>query len=772
MSLYACRIYRDMDDDSAPVDYSFVASANEAARQRQQQNIKREQARTRHSAYPGERRDATGRSDAQAARREPVPRGLPTMDSAEPQAQSVAYPDDFGIPDNPFVPPPQRPRRASVGTRVVESATREDATRPMTRRSRVATPGVSRGMNGADARDMADGMDGDADARRSSAVSAEDFSPTAQAGASRAQFGASRVPFGADAQRSSAAPTDAFSTTAQAAPTAQAGADARYASPVPAAPPVIEQNGAQYEPPASIDVPEWLRVAQQNHLPLEERRAIAPRVQSAPPATRDDAPARAYAPTDPLGRPLHAVAQPPRPANALPQSAREYADAGYPPELLREQARLEQQREELSRRRRHGAQYAVNPYQSDAGAPRRSAAGYGNAAQAANGAAMPRPAQSAANGAPQARGAAYAGDAPVTSGTPYQNSAPYPSDAPSAPVSGMAYAPIAPRTSGAPTAPDPVPDARPQSRSPYARPPAPPPGEATQSTDADASQSAPAARSASYSAAVREEPAYIRRAAHRPTTARESGSPHSQSIAASAAASSDTPYQVVDERWRDEESDRMPAYEERAPIPWLAIAMFVAAFIAVGLWLLQLTFTSQREALLRAREGVSQTLLNRHPYHYREMIEQTARKYNLDPAFVAAIVLNESSFNPNAVSDVGARGLMQLVDRTASWVHEKMAVQTPYDFEMMFEEQTNVEYGCWYLSFLCERFRGDAVLVAAGFHAGQNEVQNWLNDSRYSTDGVTIKLEDMMDGPTKQYATRVVCDYSIYLGLYYTEENT
>ncbi|MEG0125411.1 MAG: lytic transglycosylase domain-containing protein [Clostridia bacterium] len=221
------------------------------------------------------------------------------------------------------------------------------------------------------------------------------------------------------------------------------------------------------------------------------------------------------------------------------------------------------------------------------------------------------------------------------------------------------------------------------------------------------------------------------------------------------------------DQWQDEESEQSPMYQERPPIPWLGICMFVAALLAVGLWLMQLTFTAQTAQVIQARKENNEALLSRHPFRYQELIEREAGKNNLNPAFVAAIVLNESSFKPDAESSVGARGLMQLMDKTAEWVHEKMGKTDAYSFDAMYDAETNVQYGCWYIAFLNERFRGDPVLVSAAFHAGQNQVQNWLNDSRYSADNLTLELQNMQDGPTKQYATRVVRDYAIYKRLYY-----
>ena len=91
------------------------------------------------------------------------------------------------------------------------------------------------------------------------------------------------------------------------------GTGARIAMPSDT-PVMVSQDGSRYEPPTRPDVPEWLRVAQQNNLPL--RRPEGPRVQAAAPSEEEPAT------TDPLGRPLrrrtaHAAA-PLRPAPPPP----------------------------------------------------------------------------------------------------------------------------------------------------------------------------------------------------------------------------------------------------------------------------------------------------------------------------------------------------------------------------------------------------------------------------------------------------------------------
>jgi len=131
-------------------------------------------------------------------------------------------------------------------------------------------------------------------------------------------------------------------------------------------------------------------------------------------------------------------------------------------------------------------------------------------------------------------------------------------------------------------------------------------------------------------------------------------------------------------------------------------------------------------------------------------------------------MLNESSFRPDATaSSTGARGLMQLMDETAEWIHGKLDLATPYSFDDMYTPEWNAEYGCWYLNYLSEQFLGDPILVAAAYHAGQNNVHNWLGTSSYSPDGRTLAIENIPFDDTRRYVTRVVDNYAAYKRLYY-----
>ena len=232
---------------------------------------------------------------------------------------------------------------------------------------------------------------------------------------------------------------------------------------------------------------------------------------------------------------------------------------------------------------------------------------------------------------------------------------------------------------------------------------------------------------------------------------------------------------------RDERKAEKPAEKPaRKKLPaWLTTAMTLAflGMLALGAvyWLMQAYLVTQENARIAAREAV---LSNYHVTEeadgtlritWQEEIEKYAAQYNLQPAFVAAIIRTESSFRTNAESSVGARGLMQLMPDTAEWIAGKLD-DSSYTFDRMYDGETNIRYGCWYLGYLSRLFRGDAVLVSAAYHAGQTTVTQWLSDRSLSADGVSLDADKLADGPTKQYIGRVTQTYGIYQTLLYPDE--
>lgn len=100
------------------------------------------------------------------------------------------------------------------------------------------------------------------------------------------------------------------------------------------------------------------------------------------------------------------------------------------------------------------------------------------------------------------------------------------------------------------------------------------------------------------------------------------------------------------------------------------------------------------------------------PSGYDELIEHAARAARLDPLLVKSVMHAESAFDPDAVSDKGASGLMQLMPHTAR----------RYGVLRIFDPRENVVGGARYLRDLLDRFDGRVALALAGYNAGENAV--------------------------------------------------
>jgi len=197
-------------------------------------------------------------------------------------------------------------------------------------------------------------------------------------------------------------------------------------------------------------------------------------------------------------------------------------------------------------------------------------------------------------------------------------------------------------------------------------------------------------------------------------------------------------------------------------ISLLSVALLLVMVSVTSLALMNAYLTRQAEKHLAEDRAIH----TNYPLEYRQIIEDASAEFNLNPAFVSAIIRNESSFQPRAESSVGARGLMQLMPDTAEWIAGKMKV-SGYAFDRMYDPESNVRFGCWYLRFLSSLFHGDPICVACAYHAGQGQVTAWLSDSRYSDDGISLVLSRLSEGPTKSYAGKVIRAYGIYQELYY-----
>ena len=150
------------------------------------------------------------------------------------------------------------------------------------------------------------------------------------------------------------------------------------------------------------------------------------------------------------------------------------------------------------------------------------------------------------------------------------------------------------------------------------------------------------------------------------------------------------------------------------------------------------------------------------PLEYQDIVEKYTAVYGLDKNLVNGVIFSDSHFEPNAVSSAGAKGLMQVTDETGWWAAEQIGLRT--DTVDLTDPDTNIRIGCWYLSWLLDKFDGVTETALAGYNAGHGNVTKWLADEEMSADGIT--LEEIPYEETKSYVKKVQLAQLVYSYVY------
>jgi len=162
---------------------------------------------------------------------------------------------------------------------------------------------------------------------------------------------------------------------------------------------------------------------------------------------------------------------------------------------------------------------------------------------------------------------------------------------------------------------------------------------------------------------------------------------------------------------------------------------------------------------LRTREMIDAT--QRFPMPHRTEVLQSARAAGLDPAYVYGLIHQESRFQTEARSGVGAAGLMQLMPGTARWVAQRIGMS---DFrpQRVTELNTNLTLGTSYLKLALDNFDGSMPLAAAAYNAGASRARLWRQGPALPGDiwAETIPFEE-----TRDYVQRVLANTTLYAAL-------
>ncbi|SFR13965.1 soluble lytic murein transglycosylase [Desulfoscipio geothermicus DSM 3669] len=152
-----------------------------------------------------------------------------------------------------------------------------------------------------------------------------------------------------------------------------------------------------------------------------------------------------------------------------------------------------------------------------------------------------------------------------------------------------------------------------------------------------------------------------------------------------------------------------------------------------------------------------------YPLPYRDMIFEYSAKASIDPFFMAAVIKAESSFDPDAVSPKDARGLMQIMPETGQWIAQQINLH-PFHPDLLFDPETNIRLGAWYIANLEDEFAGNKIMVLAAYNGGRGNVRKWLKENKIS--GGIGDIDAIPFPETKHFVKKVLWNYKIYTWIY------
>lgn len=196
---------------------------------------------------------------------------------------------------------------------------------------------------------------------------------------------------------------------------------------------------------------------------------------------------------------------------------------------------------------------------------------------------------------------------------------------------------------------------------------------------------------------------------------------------------------------------------------WLFL--LAGAIIILIIWGISSLITHTRLPLKPQADSITTTWIPSTVKKWEPTIDQMAQKYNIDPNLIAIIMTMESGGDPKAISSAGAKGLMQITDKTAKDIASKHLKQPVSNYDLS-DPTTNIEFGTAYLAYLRDTFgewqqgpswNYTAELVAAGYNGGPEAANSvykgeGLSDTQtvvYSRDAFNMWRERFAkDSPT------------------------
>lgn len=148
-----------------------------------------------------------------------------------------------------------------------------------------------------------------------------------------------------------------------------------------------------------------------------------------------------------------------------------------------------------------------------------------------------------------------------------------------------------------------------------------------------------------------------------------------------------------------------------------------------------------------------------YPRDYSNYVEKYAKEYELSESLIFAIIKNESNFIKDITSNKGAKGLMQIMDKTA----EEVAIRLNIENFDLLDPETNIKIGSKYFAELYKKYN-NSYLALAAYNAGTGNVDKWINQGILKPTGEDF--ENIPFKETNMYIRKVIQTEKIYKALY------
>ena len=152
-----------------------------------------------------------------------------------------------------------------------------------------------------------------------------------------------------------------------------------------------------------------------------------------------------------------------------------------------------------------------------------------------------------------------------------------------------------------------------------------------------------------------------------------------------------------------------------------------------------------------------------HPTDFKSYVSTYSAEYNIPEYIIFAIIETESGFDKEAISHSGALGLMQMMPATFAWLTGPEHLNERLDSEDLFDPETSIKYGTYYLNYLYKKFDYNWDNTFAAYNGGEGNVAKWLSSEEHS-DGQG-NLTYIPSDETRNYVKKVNKNIEIYKNL-------